>query len=408
MKLLTRTLFIALLGLIPSFSFAQTTATGIEGKVLTQFLSPADAATVRLLKHPDSTLIASTICDKNGFFKFNGVKPGNYFIAVSKVGYKRFYTVKYQVAANNNIQASEIKLIPLTHQLKEVSIISKKEFIEVRSDKTILNVDKSIVSAGNNMLDVLKTAPGVKVIGDEVLFKGGQKALIAVNGKPILMTGEQLADILKSYQSSMVSQVELIGNPSAKYDAAGGGVINIILKKSRDEGLRVSISESAAIGDKYKVNTTTNLNYRHKKLNLFGSYTYAANEIPRVWNTDRNVYINDDVTGYKVKYKGVTDFKGHSFNLGGDFNITPKQNIAVLVNGFVNTVGIDKDNKTIIRNNGIADSSIITKSFIDRNIDNLNYNMNYRGVFGKYEQYILSADADYSKYDRKSMENLTN
>ncbi|RYZ94147.1 MAG: TonB-dependent receptor, partial [Sphingobacteriaceae bacterium] len=376
MNLLTRSLFIVLFGLISSFSFAQTASTGIEGKVLTQFLLPAEAATVRLLNHPDSALIAATICDKNGFFEFKGVKPGNYFIAVSKVGYKRFYTVKYQVAANNNIKASEIKLIPLTHQLKEVSIISKKEFIEVRSDKTILNVDRSIVSAGSSVLDVLNTAPGVKVVGNEVLFKGGQKALIAINGKTVLLSGEQLADMLKSYQSSMVSQVELIANPSAKYDASGGGVINIILKRSRDEGFRINVSESFAIGEKYKLNTTTNLNYRHKKLNLFGSYTYAESEIPRVWNTHRNVYLNNTITHYDVKYNSTTLTKGHSFNAGGDISITPKQNIGFLFHGFVNSVGIDKDNTTIIKNNGTVDSSIITTGFIDRNIDNLNYNIN--------------------------------
>ncbi|RCH54341.1 hypothetical protein DJ568_13710 [Mucilaginibacter hurinus] len=408
MKLLTRCLIAALFGLISSISNAQNTYTSIEGKVLTQFLFPAEAATVRLLNHPDSTLIASTISDKSGFFQFRNIKPGNYFIAVSKVGYKRFYTVKYQLSANNNVKATEIKLIPLTHQLKEVSIIAKKEFIEVRSDKTVLNVDRSIVAAGNSVLDVLKTAPGVRVTGDEVLFRGGQKALIAINGKTVQLSGDQLADMLKSYQSSMISQIELIANPSAKYDAAGGGVINIVLKKSRDQGLRINISESASIGERYKLNSTTNLNYRHKKLNLFGSYTYSESEIPRIWNTNRNILLNNLNTNYNVKYKGTTLMKSHSFNVGGDFSITPKQNIGVLLHGFVNKVGVDKDNATVISNNGTRDSSILTNSLINRNIDNLNYNINYRGVFGAYGQHTLTADADYSQYDRKSVENLQN
>ncbi|GAA4923030.1 outer membrane beta-barrel family protein [Mucilaginibacter defluvii] len=403
----------ALLLIVWSFAYvesrAQTDTKAIEGKVLTEAMRPADAATVKLLNHPDSALIASTISDQNGFFEFRNIKPGKYFIAISKVGYNRFFTVQYVIGENTgNIKTPDVKLVPLNYQLKEVKVTAKKDFVEVRPDKTVINVEKSIVSAGNNMLDVLRNAPGVKVSGEDVLFKGGQKALIAINGKVTQLTGEQLAELLKSYQSSMVNSVELIANPSAKYDAAGGGLINIVLKKNRDLGWRISVSQSAAAGENYKFNSAVNLNYRSKKVNLFGSYVFAANEIPRFWDVDRLINVGPNVSEYRMRYKGTTRLKSYTFNTGADWTISPKQNLGFIVHGYSTPADIDKRNTTYIANNSVPDSTITTRSGIDRTIYNLNYNINYKGSFGADNKHVLSADLDLSDYNRRSDENLRN
>ncbi|MCC8409734.1 TonB-dependent receptor family protein [Mucilaginibacter sp. UR6-1] len=409
MNILTRSFLLILFAFACTQSLAQTGLKGIEGKVLTEVMQPADAATVRLLHHPDSLLIATTISDKNGFFEFRDIKPGKYFIAINKLGYNKFYTLQYVVAeGSGNIKTPDVKLVPLNYQLKEVKVTAKKEFVEVRPDKTIINVEKSIVSAGNNMLDVLKNAPGVKVSGEEVLFKGGQKALIAINGKVTQLTGEQLAELLKSYNSSMVSSVELIGNPSAKYDAAGGGLINIVLKKNRDLGWRVSTTQSAAVGENYKFNSGINLNYRAKKVNLFGSYIFTASEVPRFWDVDRLITIGPNTSDYKMRYKGTTRLKSYTFNTGADWAVSPKQNIGFILHGYATPADIDKRNTTNIAYNGVPDSVITTRSGISRNIYNLNYNLNYRGFFGKDNKHVLSADMDYSDYNRRSDEELRN
>ncbi len=409
MNLLTRCFLFVLFAFACTAAFAQTSPKGIEGKVLTEALQPADAATVRLLQHPDSTLIATTISDVNGFFEFRDIKPGKYFIAINKVGYNRFYTLQYVVAeGTGKIKTPDVKLVPLNYQLKEVKVTAKKNFIEVRPDKTVINVEKSIVSAGNNMLDVLRTAPGIKVSGEDVLYKGGQKALIAINGKVTQLTGEQLAELLKSYNSSMVSSVELIANPSAKYDAAGGGLINIVLKKNRDLGWRIGVVQAAAVGENYKFTSTVNLNYRAKKVNLFGSYVFTASEVPRFWDVDRLIIIGQNTSDYKMRYKGTTRLKNYTFNTGADWAISPKQNIGFIVHGYATPADIDKRNTTNIAYNGVPDSVITTNSGIDRNIYNLNYNLNYKGTFGSDDQHILSADLDYSDYDRRSDENLRN
>ncbi|RYY37380.1 MAG: TonB-dependent receptor, partial [Sphingobacteriaceae bacterium] len=387
MRLLTRCVLSFVMVTMFGYCYAQTDSTGIEGKVVTEWAAPVEAATIRLLSHPDSVLISSTISDVNGVFRFSKIKPGNYFISVSKVGYKRLYSVKYQVLANNHIKTDAVKLIPLTHQLQEVKILAKKDYVEVRPDKTIINVDASIVSAGSNMLDVLGNSPGVRVSGNEILFKGGQKALIAINGKPVQLASEQVAELLRNYQSNQVSQVELIENPSARWDASGGGVINIILKKDQNLGWRVNITESAAIGQNYRLNSSTSANYRSKHINLFATYNVGRNELARSWDIYRNINTNAGIEGYDVNYGSKTRTSTHAFTAGGEFSLKPNQNIGALVQGNINPTGISKSNNTYLKTNGTLDSSIVTGSFIDRDVQTLNYNLNYRGLFGKFKEH---------------------
>jgi len=385
-------------------SFAQTSYT-VTGKVLTDNGTSAEGATITLLKYPDSSVVKSTICTQEGHFGFDHIKPGNYMVFAHKIGFHRLYSRQYNVV-NDDIAINDITLRSLTDQLKEVTITDKRDYIEVRPDKTVLNVDRSIFAAGNSAFDVLSTAPGVRITDNQVLLKGGQKALIAINGKAIgQLNDEQLTELLKSYQSNMISQIELIPNPSAKYDATGGGgVINIILKKSKDIGFKANITESAAYGQDYRVNTGINLNYRTSKLNLFGSYSFADNKTPRLLDVDRTI----GETALDVNYNSTTYLKNNSFNIGTDYSISPKQTIGALIYGYHNKIGIDKNNVTDIANNGMPDSNITTQSHIDRAISNLNYNLNYKGSFGKNDNTTLSADLDYSTYDRSSTELLKN
>ncbi len=395
-----------LLFLLGGNVFAQSNPTNIEGKVLDEYLRPSANASVRLLSHPDSSVIATVASDANGFFEFKNIKPGSYLIGVSKVGYNRFFSVQYHIGEHSStIKTADVKLVPLNFKIKEITITAKKDYIEVRPDKTVINIEKSIVAAGNNMFDVLRNAPGVKVSGDEILYKGGQKALVAINGKVSQYTGEQLAELLKSYPSSMVTSVELIDNPPAKYDAAGGGLINIVLKKDSNLGTRVSLTETAAIGENYKLNSSASINYRTKKLNVFGTYTFSATEIRRFWDVDRILNRSSEVNEFDMRYRSVNNSKNHSFNAGVDWAISPNQNLGVLFYGYANLSGIDKRNTTYVKTNSVLDSTVSTLSDIDRDVYNLNYNVNYKGTFGRN---TLTADADYASYNRHSTENLTN
>ena len=409
MKFLLGCFFLAFGGCLYNYTYAQAPASSIKGKVVTLVNAPAEDATILLLTLPDSAVFKAAVSGKNGVFSINNIKPGNYIVYIHKIGYAKFYSGKYQLAGRE-VDMGDITLQPVNQQLKEVTITEKKDYVEVHPDKMVLNVDRNILATGNTVYDVLKTAPGVRVIDNSVLFKGGQKALVAINGKPVgTLSDEQLADLLKSYPASMISQVELIPNPPAKYDAAGGGgVINIILKKSKDVGFKASFTESAAVGQDYKFNSSFNTNYRSEKFNVFANYSFVATKLPRLLDVDRNITDDGLLTNIDVDYNSVSTTRTHNFNTGVDYSLTPKQTLGVLFYGSSAQTGIDKSSITYIRNNGVLDSDITENSHVNRPIYNLNYNLNYRGTFGKDDRTSLSADFDYSTYNRSSFENVTN
>ena len=403
MKFLTGFFLTGIIAITYSFGYAQS-GYSITGKVIVVSTSFAEGATISLLQNSDSSAVKSTVCNNQGVFELKGVTPGNYIVLINKLGYKKFYSSLIRIV-NSNIHLPDVLLLPATNDLREVTITAKRDYIEVRPDKTILNVDRSILAAGNSVFDILGTAPGVRILDNGVYVKGGQKALIAIDGKPIgQLTDEQLADLLKSYQSSMISQIEIISNPPARYDASGGGVINIILKKSKDYGFKANITESAATGQDYKLNSGINLDYRMKNLNFFGSYNFNDSKTPRILDIDRTI----GQTALNENYLGVTHLLNNGFNGGIDYNLSPKQTVGILMYGYHNQVDIDKNNTTDILNQRVLDSDITTNSHINRSITNLNYDFNYKGSFGKESSTTLSANFDYSTYRRYSAELLEN
>ncbi|MDB5024494.1 MAG: TonB-dependent receptor [Mucilaginibacter sp.] len=392
-----------------SSTFAQTTFSAIQGKVFTDNAGAAEGLPVVLLRSPDSSVVKSTISSKTGVFYFDHLNAGKYILFITKLNYNKSYSGPYEVAPGKNRDIGFILLKPAGKMLKEVSITGKKDFAEVRSDRTVLNVDQNIMAAGASLYDVLNTSPGVKVVNDDILYRGGQKTMIAIDGKPVLFTGEELVNFLKNFQSSSISQVELIENPGAKYGAsAGGGMINIILKKKKAPGSNFTVTGSAAYGQKYKSGTGLNYNLRTGKLNLYSSYGFQDNKIDKSIYNDRNVLDSGQLYNFKLNYVATLKNVNNNFSIGGDYQLTKGQNIGFLVNGFYNNITINKFNSTVESTNGQRDSTINTQSVIDRNINNLSYNLNYRANLDQSGNSVLSANGDYSNYNRHSSEVLQN
>jgi iron complex outermembrane receptor protein len=390
-------------------TLAQTASSAIQGKVFTDNAGPADGATVVLLKSPDSSIVKSTISSKTGVFYFGSLEVGNYLVFITKLNYKKLYSGPYGVVPGRSRDIGYITLKQDPNQLKEVTITGKKDFVEVRSDKTVLNVEQNIMAAGASLYDVLSTSPGVKVVNDDIIYRGGQKALIAINGKPVLLTGEELVNFLKNYQSSSISQIELIENPEARYGAsAGGGMINIILKKKKEPGSNFIVTGSGAYGQKYKSGLGLTYNLRTEKLNLFASYGFQDNKIDKTIYNNRNILDAGQLYNFNLNYDASLKNVNNNFSIGGDYQLTKGQNIGFLVNGFYNSITIDKLNTTIVSTNGLRDSSINTQSVIDRNINNLSYNLNYKANLDRSGNTVISADGDYSDYHRHSSEALQN
>ena len=409
MKVLFGGLFSAFLVGMCFFSFGQTKLSAIQGKVLMENNEAAEAATVVLLKAADSSVVRSGLVDGAGKFGFINIAPGAYLLLATRIGCNKVYSNPYKILDGQNIVAEDIVLKRVSSQLQEVKVIAKKPYIEVKPGKIILNVQNSITAEGNSAYDILRQSPGVHVnsTNEALMISGRQSALITIDGKPTSLTGDDLVNLLRSMQSSTIDQIELISSTSAKYDASGGGIINIISKKGTNIGTNGTVTLGGGYGKYYKSRAGITFNNRSAKLNIFGNYTFEDNKTNRYVNTNRNIIYKDILSNYNIDYNSISKNLNNNFRLGADYTIAPKQTIGVLVSGIVRHDNISKNNNLKIANQKQLDSIIIARSKLNRESSFLNYNINYNGVLDKTGK-KLSADVNYSTFHRSSNEYITN
>lgn len=257
-------------------SYAQVTAK-LSGKILDEKGNAVDGASTSLLKIKDSALVKLAFSDKNGLLEFENIKPGNYFISVTHVKYKK-YTSQGIIVTDKSITVpiADIVLTEAATAMDEVVVNAKKPFIERKADRMIVNVENSIASAGSSALEILERSPGVVVNQDNAInLKGKAGVVIMIDGKPSPLSGTDVINYLKGVPAANIQSIEIITNPSAKYDAAGNaGIINIKFKKDQRQGMNGNFSLSLGQGRYFRPTAGVNFNYRNKKWNLFGSQSY--------------------------------------------------------------------------------------------------------------------------------------
>jgi iron complex outermembrane receptor protein len=389
-------------------SYAQSLPAAIQGKVLFDDHSPAAAATVILLRNGDSSTVKSVITDKTGLFRLAGLQPDKYLLLVTIIGYTKSYYGPYQVARGQTINIPDIILRLSPKQLKTVSVFSTRPEIEAWPGKMIINVQSSITAAGSSAYDILRQAPNVRVDNnDNISIVGRQSALVLVDGKPTNLAGQDLAEVLKGMQASTIDRIELVTSGSAKYDAASGGIINIFLKKGATVGANGTVTGSLGYGKYDKNSAGIIFNDRTNKVNIFGNYNYLYNKSFRNIVTDRNINYNNVLSNYNTNYNNVQRDYSNTFSLGTDYFISANHTIGFLVNGSVIDDNFVKNTDLKIFNQSVFDSTITANSNLNRHITRVNYNLNYNGKLGGRGK-TLSADLNYTTYNRSSSEYITN
>lgn len=386
--------------------YGQSKTLVIKGRVFTESKIPAESSTVILLA-ADSSILTSTASDEQGIYNFT-VNEGVYLILASRIGYNQSFSGPYTVSGQEDVNARDILLVKSVPMLKEVSITAKRPYVEVKPGRVVLNVQSSIVAEGNSVYDLLRQAPGVHAGSQGTLsLIGRQTAMVLVDGKPLNVSGENLAAILESMQSSSVQQIELITNPSARYEAGGAGVINIMLKKGSNAGTNGTFTIGGGYGKFYKANTGITFNNRMGNVNIFGNYNYAANKTFKTFTTDRTINYQGLVSNYDSRYYTTRESFNHTFRLGSDFFLSPNHTLGVLISGTVNNSNFLKDNLLRITNNGTFDSTITTMTNLKRDLATVNYDINYTGKLDTLGQ-TLSGYLSYNHFDRESNEYITN
>ncbi|MFH7012121.1 TonB-dependent receptor domain-containing protein [Flavobacterium sp. FlaQc-52] len=221
--------------------------------------------------------------------------------------------------------------------LEEIVITKKKVLYTQKSDRLVFNVENSIISEGGTALDVLSRAPGVVVSQDgDLSIRGQQGVAVMINGKLTQLSQKELANYLKSTASSNIKQIEVITNPSSKYDATGkAGIINIVLKKPNSSGLKGTAFTSYARGRKNRTNSGFNLNYNKDKWGVYGnySYTFRGEEERKKFNQLQYTDETRQTISSKNHQTSVTDepLTSNNFKIGTQYEISPKTNLEVYV-----------------------------------------------------------------------------
>ncbi|WP_442588777.1 outer membrane beta-barrel protein [Pedobacter sp. AW31-3R] len=379
----------------------------ISGKVLDETGKGFPYTTVSLLNAKDSAVVKGTLSADNGTFQLNNIEPGTYVVAFYVVGYKKIYRGPFSVSAEKNVQVlKEVQLAQDSRQLKGVEIVKQKPLVERQIDKTVINVENSALSVGNNALEILQKSPGVTVDKDGNLSLRGKKGVnVMIDGKPTYLSSEQLANLLRSTGGSAIQSIELITNPSSKYDAAGNsGIINIRFKKNRNYGTNGSVLGGGGYGRFYKAIAGLTLNHREKKFNVFGNYDFASTkrfgstDIVRLNNTatDKTYF---DQTNYMTKKRTSHNYKG-----GLDYFINDRNTLGLAINGYDSQGANDAKILTLIGDRpSKTDSSVVARNPSRNKYTGMSVNLNFKSVIDTLGQEI-SFDADYSQYrDREDI-----
>lgn len=400
---------LVILSLIAIQSYAQSlsgTVKDIRNEVL-------PGATVRLLNQPDSSLVAGTITDEKGQFQFNQLSNTVYVLSISSLGQKKFISAPLTVSdAQNTISLPIIILSPDQNiELAEVVVKARKPLIEQELDKTIVNVASMISSATSNSLEVLEKTPGVSINPNgDISLNGKSGVLVLIDGRSTYLSGADLAAYLKSLPGGLLEKIELIDNPSARYDAAGNAIINIKLRKNRSGGFTGSYSIGLSQGRYSRNNDALNLNYSYKKINVFANLGYSYDKNYTQDTFDRRFYDSNSALQSTVNLTNLQTARTNSYNanLGLDFAATSKTTFGIIFN--LNQSD-RKTNFDYVSNNFDPAHALqltgLGGTFGKENRTNTGLNLNLLHKFNDFGR-ELSVDANYLHYHSHGNQQLQN
>lgn len=382
-----RKILLLLTILTPIISFSQEKKTPtftISGKIIdASSKDPIEYATVVFKSLDLNQIKFGGITNRKGHFSID-VEEGTYDASVEYISYK---TKKLNISTiTRDFNIGTIAIEQDTEALKEVEITANKKTLEFKPNKMVYNVEKDISAAGSMATDVLNNIPSINVDPTGSITLNGQGTTVMINGKVSSMTK---AEALKSLPANSIEKVETITNPGAKYNASYKSIINIILKKGKDEGLNASITGNVGYKDIY--GGALNLNYKTKKVNFYTNTSYGYKNFIQLTKSENEYFENSNTTSF-LKEKNKYNSKQNSLNstVGADFYISDKTTLST----GVNYTNLDY-NRTTLTNSDIFDSS-----------NNLT-SENFRNHKGDFNDEIIEVNVDFEHNFTKEGQKLT-
>jgi len=402
--------------LLSALVFSQNKIGKVSGTITDESQKPLQSVSVSLLRAKDSSLVKIAVTNKEGKYEFENISEGKFLLAVSSVGFQKKFGQSLEItAAKSTFNATTISLSPEAKSMQEVRVTAQKPFIETKLDKTVVNVDASPTSAGSTALDILEKSPGITVDNDGTIsLRGKQGVIVMMDGKQTYLSAADLANLLRNMPASALDQIEIMTNPSSKYDASGNsGIINIKTKKGKNNGFNGSVTFGAttsfyspdeALYMIPKSQNSFNFNWRKNKFNFFGNYNpNVFRGMNRLSLDSRFLDENYNTTGYNFT---ETRFKfgnvNHTLKLGLDWYADKKNIFGVVVSGF-SFKGHPTPTSTsdLYDANMVLENRLVSSTDNDLKFQNATLNLNWKHSFDTTGREI-TADFDYVTYNNVS------
>lgn len=383
-------------------SLAQPTGS-LSGQIVDAKKHPVPYATVTLLKS-DSTVVNGDLTKEDGSFNISNTGLGNFLLRINILGFKeRFINNIHITPQSSEKKLGKITISPDAQSLDEVQIVGEKAMMEMHVDKKVFNVEKNITTTGGSAADVLQNVPSVTVDPEgNVSLRGKDNVTILIDGKPATLLGGDNASALQSLPASSISNVEVITNPSSKYDAQGmTGIINIITKKDRKTGFNGTASIGAGTNDKY--NGSLNLNLKNDKWNIFLNSSFRQNR--NYHRTTNEGFFYDGTRSYYSYENNLRIFGGWFNTLGAEYAFNEKNSITLTQN--INKMQWGGKGNSILNNyinNQVSESQRRSSDNMGRPLSS-STSLSYKHKFNKPKQEITT-DITFAKTWVKRTQNF--
>ena len=397
MKYCRRFLCIVSLLFLLSNNLSAQNAAAIKGKLVDSVSSsPLAFATVQVFDKEQKKLVNGNLVSESGEFSID-LPFGTYYAIIEFTGYSSFTTAQFVLSSKNpNRDFGIIRLASKTTVLQGVVVQAEKSYMQFSLDKKIFNVGKDLANAGGSASDVLTNIPSVSVDPEgTVKLRGSDNVRILIDGKPSGLVSIKGGGGLQQLPASLIERVEIITNPSARYEAEGNaGIINIILKKDNRQGFNGSVE--SITGYPTNLGATTNFNYRHKKINFFINYGIAYRNQPGEGRLYQEVYSPD--TTFILQQKNESVLKGLNNNIRGglDYYFTEKSILTAsyLFRRSDATRTMDIRYEDYFNDLSKLNNTITRSQYEEEQEPNSEYSLNYKRTFGS-KDHELTAAAKY-------------
>jgi outer membrane receptor protein involved in Fe transport len=361
-------------------------------------------STVKLIHLPDSAITTAQMADANGKFNFSNIKAGRYIVKANMLSFGNGYSAPFNYAGQP-ITLPALVLTAKGSTLKEVTVTSTVPQLQQKSDRLVVNVEK-LNTTGDNALDVLKKAPGIRLDKDDnLLYRNNAGVVVMIDGRRTYMSSSELSNYLKSMPGNAVSKVELIANPPGNYDAEGtAGMINIILKRNKMQGYSGTANVNASYGKYGKAYGGFNFNYNNGKFSAFARVNSGYYDSYNKLTLSRQ--IGDEVYNQYNFWHPKTTATGYT--LGTDFYASKRSTFGLMLKGYNSPSDAEVTSESSTFNAlGQKTGGVNGNNPQYTNNATYNANLNYSFAIDTLGQ-KLSMDADYVYSTSSANQNYTN